>query len=100
MTDIRRKILFVTELSDAITKVQPNVIDVNYQVYKNSTNRNTIEVLVVNYAGGARSIRNCTGNSCSAVLMELSRLLDYGYYDEERWFRLIETDPNYLRVFD
>ena len=92
---MEKKVNFVKELSEAIVKVQENVTGIEYRIYQNiGPGREdwTEEYLVINYRGGARTVRNCCGNSCSAVLVEISRYLEHGYYSEEDDLMNLECD--------
>ena len=96
MTDcIRKKIEFVKELNAAITKVQPNVVAIRYRVLAHKVGKWYEEFLEIEYKGGAKTLRNCSGNSCSAILTEIARYLDHGMYDEIRFFETALADPNY-----
>lgn len=84
-TEISKKIKFVTEISEAVTKVQDNITSIKYRVFKSLTQENEErEYLVINYKGGARTVRACTGNSCSAIFEEIAKYLEHGYYSEVR----------------
>lgn len=97
--NIYNKVNFIEDLNRVIPKYQTNITLIEYIVYKQKQSTNWYqEFLVVNYTGGARSIRNCNGNSFSAIFEELSKLLDSGYYDEERLLNDFKNDPNWERV--
>lgn len=91
---IQKKIEFVRELNDVITKVQPNVTSIRYRVLRH-TGGWYEEFLEITYKGGARTLRTCSGNSCSAILEEIARYLNHGMYDEIRFFETALADPNY-----
>ena len=40
------------------------------------------EYLVITYDGGAIGVRNCNGDSFTAISEELTKMLDGGYYNE------------------
>ena len=93
---MEKKVNFVKKLSEAIVKVQENVAGIEYRIYQNAEPGNeewTEEYLVINYKGGARTVRNCCGNSCSAILEEISRYLNNSYYREENDLIKLERDP-------
>ena len=50
--------------------------------FYNENGRYLTEYLKVNYRGGAYAVRNATGNSMSANLREIAKLVDGGYYQE------------------
>lgn len=85
ITELIKKVKFVNEISKAVTKVQDNVTSIRYRVFKSLTHEGwEKEYLVINYKGGARTVRVCTGNSCSAIFEEIAKYLEHGYYSEER----------------
>jgi len=88
MTDnLKKKVQFVKEISGIVVKVQPNVASIDYEVYQSKKNPKWItEFLIVNYVGGERTIRNCTGNSFSAIYTEIGKYLNNGYYDEIQYY--------------
>lgn len=93
---MKKKVNFVQELNAAIVKVQENVTGIEYRIYQNTErdHENWIEeFLVINYKGGARTVRTCNGNSCSAVLEEIAKYLEHGYYSEESDLKNLERDP-------
>lgn len=92
--EIQKKTEFVRELNDAITKVQPNVTSIRYRILRHTEGWYE-EFLEITYKGGARTLRNCSGNSCSAILEEIARYLNHGMYDEIRYFEAILADPNF-----
>lgn len=83
MDVLKEKVDFVKEINDAVIKVQPNVIKMYYEVYEYVEHPgNFKEFLVIEYAGGAKTVRNCTADSCSAIVEEIGKYLHAGYYDE------------------
>lgn len=96
--NILNKIKFVNELSEVISKYHEGVMSVQYRVFEEEYFGDREEFLIVNYKGGAKSIRNCTGNSFSAIFDELSKYLDTGYYSELEYFKTIENDPKWIEM--
>ena len=96
--NVENKIKFVRGLSNTIQAYQENIESVEYHVFQHTGHNWTQEYLVVNYVGGAKSYRNCNGNSFSAVFDELSKLLDSGYYVEERNYNDYVQDSNWKRI--
>lgn len=93
---MEKKVNFVKELSKTIVKVQENVTGIEYRIYQNTEpgREDWIEeFLVIDYKGGARTVRTCNGNSCSAVLVEIAKYLEHGYYSEESDLKNLERDP-------
>lgn len=96
---IPNKVRFVNELSKAITPFKTGIKSIEYKVFKNKQYEDWYqEFLIVNYDGGARTFRNCNGNSFSAIFEELARFLDSGYYDEEGLFYTFVNDPDWIEV--
>lgn len=95
MTDcIRKKVEFVRELNDAVTKVQPNVASIRYRVLHHRDGWHE-EFLEITYNSDARTLRNCSGNSCSAILREIATYLDHGKYDEVEYFEKLRASADY-----
>ena len=100
MTDeMKKKIEFVKKVNEAVTFAGKSVEQVNYKVFEDKeypdSYREYVEVI---YKGGARAVRNCSGNSCYAIFEEIARLLFGGYYSEVPAIEQIENDPRYVLV--
>jgi hypothetical protein len=96
---IPNKVRFVNELSKAITPFKTGIKSIEYKVFKNKQYEDWYqEFLVVNYDGGASSVRNCNGNSFSAIFEELAQYLDSGYYLEVQDLQDYKIDPNWIEV--
>lgn len=98
--ELKKKKQFVKELGDVIVKYQPNVIDVEYEVYENIYGNGFQEFLVITYHGGAKSVRNCNANSFSAIFKEIATKLNTGYYDELDFYKDVQESPNMVLVND
>ena len=96
--NVENKIRFIKSLSPVITTFKTGIKSIEYVVFKHSEKGWTQEYLVVNYDGGAKTVRNCNGDSFSAVFEELSRFLDSGYYDEVEDIKHYENSPNWKRI--
>ena len=96
--NVENKVRFVRGLSNSICPFKTNVESIEYVVFEHSEKGWTQEYLVVNYDGGAKTVRNCNGNSFSAIFEELSRFLDSGYYDEVEDIKYYENSPNWKRI--
>lgn len=84
---LQNKVQFVNKLSEAITAGIPGISRVEYAVLEYPDRPNCVEEFaVVIFAGGAKSVRCCTGNSNLANFEEISKLLVGGYYNEVEWF--------------
>ena len=97
---IPNKVKFVNELSKVIPKYKTGIKSIQYRVFKwdEPDSHYYIEFLVVNYDGGAKTVRNCNGNSFSAIFEELARFLDSGYYEEVNTLSQYENDPKWTEV--
>lgn len=95
---IPNKVRFINDLSTIILKYKSGVKSIEYKVFKHTEYDWYQEFLIVNYDGGARTFRNCNGNSFSAIFEELARFLDSGYYDEESLFYTFVNDPDWIEV--
>lgn len=96
---LRRKIEFVEVAEEALVML-PAVESVNYEVYVNSEKDYVEEFLRFNYHGGNYCVRNCSGNSKAAILQEMGRLANGGFYDDERFYLRISTDPEYVNFWE
>jgi hypothetical protein len=92
------KVNFIKDLSKVITTYKSGIEKLEYQVFYQPNYEYYQEYLVVTYDGGAISVRNCNGNSITAIFEEVSKLLDGGYYTEVRDLREIENDPTWIKL--
>ena len=96
---------FIKDISKAF-ETKPSkttVTSVDYEVYKKEINEDTIyfaEYVIVNFFGGAKSVRTVNGNSNSANFRVIGELLDGGYYDEVRDYETIEDRGFSLVTFE
>ena len=86
MEEIKSKIKFVSDISKTVVKYVAGISSVDYIVFKNKKNNYTQEFVKVTFNSGGFSIRTCNGNSFAAVLYEISKLLDGGYYCENDFY--------------
>ena len=104
---LKAKVAFVSNLNTAITgsvrttengsrRVIPQVVKLEYIIHTHITEPWVDERLVVTYTGGAVSVRNCTGTSCSGIFGEVAKLLDAGYYDEVERFKQILSSQDWV----
>lgn len=91
------KVNFIKDLSKVITTYKSGIEKLEYQVFKHKNGYHQ-EYLVVTYDGGAIGVRNCNGNSITAIFEEVSKLLDGGYYSEVRDLREFENDPTWIKL--
>ena len=85
--DLTYKVEFVDKVNSSLVRSFKNIANVSYEIY----DEGNYEFLIVNYVGGAKAVRNCTGNSLSAILREFSRLVDGHYYEELDYYKLISS---------
>lgn len=92
----KKKIEFVKKLNEAFQIVGNNVEQVNYKIFESdSVIKEYLEVI---YKGGARAVRNCTGDSYNAIIEELGKLVYGGYYTEVKDIERLENDPKYKLI--
>lgn len=87
------KVSFVKKISEALVPVQANVDNVEYRIFYDKRYGYRQEYVIINYKGGARTVRSCNGDSCSAIFEEIAKYLEHGYYDEEWDLVDIESHP-------
>lgn len=95
------KKVFVDNISKAFEAelAGSTVKKVEYEVYTKEFDGTTYfeEYIVVTYNGGAKAVRNATGNSNTANFRTIGGLVNGGYYDEvERYINL--ENNGYERV--
>lgn len=90
----RKKVNFVNNINNAAVPVQPNVKAIEYHIFENTRVADVYrEFLVIKYKGDAMSCICCNGNSCSAILREISTCLDTGYYGQvQSYLRTTESE--------
>lgn len=95
------------EFIERISKVfeQPSgtgVESVNYEVYliEKLGIEHFYEYVIVNFEGGAKSVRNVNGNSNSANFRVIGSLLDGGYYEENFTYESLSEKGFELVVLD
>lgn len=81
---------------NGIPRAGSGISEVAYEIY-DMEEHGYQEYLVVTYFGGGIAVRNCNINSHSAILRELGKLLDGGYYDEVKGY--LECQKKYKRIF-
>lgn len=95
---IKKKVKFVEGMSNSITPFITGITKVEYVVFKHNEHGHYQEFVVITYNGGARTVRNCNGNSYSAILDEINRYINSGYYSELEFFHDFEIDPTWTRL--
>lgn len=72
-----------------------SVTSIDYEVYKKEIDKDITyfaEYIIVNFFGGGKSVRQVNGNSCTANFREIGKLLDGGYYEENRQYETLEDN--------
>ena len=69
----------------AIAEAIPNIADIHLDVFETEDEKHTY--IVVEFICGAISVRNARGNSITANIEELSKMLNGGYYDEVEYYK-------------
>lgn len=93
---VENKISLIAELNQVLPKYIDNVESVEYSVFRHKVYKGIQEYLIINYVGGGRTVRNCNGNSFSAILQEVAKYLDSGNYAEEQNLLAIERDLDWV----
>lgn len=99
---------FIKDISKAFENKpsKTTVTSVDYEVYRKDlrlaeeVNERTVyfaEYIIVNFFGGAKSVRTVNGNSNSANFRVIGELIDGGYYDEVRDYETI-LDRGFTQV--
>ena len=86
MSELKQKINMVKEINDAYCKCDNGVKNIAYEVFEHPQ-YGQCEMLKVTFKGDAYSIRNCNGDSFSAILSEISKLVNGGYYAEVPYYK-------------
>lgn len=76
------------------------ITELTYEVFERvDTEHEWIqEYLVVTYRGGSKTYRSCNMNSLSAILREIGKLADGGYYDELTDYKNISTSEKWKQI--
>lgn len=77
---------FIERVSYAVSGRCGSIMNVAYEAFENETGA-IEEILKVTYLGGAIAIRCQNMNSHSAMLRDLGRLADGGYYEEVKFYK-------------
>lgn len=89
--DYQDKIEFVNKLNEAIQfGGMGNIVGLHYEVYQSTVNEKWFtEFLVAQYEDGHQQVRTCTGDSNSAIMEELMKMLfDSHRFDSEQDYYL------------
>lgn len=93
------KKLFVDKLSIALSGNCGQVIEVRYEAYESKEDSEPQEFIILTFRGGAISVRNVHMNSHSAILRELGRLVNGGYYDEVNYYMDLQNNKEWSKIF-
>lgn len=98
LKNMKEKIDFVAGISEVVKKAHIGVASMEYKVFVRKGQPYKREYLLVSYDGGAVCPRNCTGNSCLAILGEIYRLADSCYWAEIDAYNAIISCPEEWEV--
>ena len=93
---LKEKVEFVNKLGDIIPQFVSHVEKLEYKVFKHIAHDWYDEYLVITFVGGARLARICSGDSHLAILQEIGRRIEGGYYEEVQDLERYESDPNWV----
>ena len=95
--ELMQKVCAIKEIGEAIAKHIPHIEDIHYEIWQNI--RGFVdEYLVIQYRGGAYSVRNCTANSISATVQEIAERLNGGYYSEVDTWKQMHENPDWTKL--
>lgn len=89
---------FANRVSAAVAGQCGSITEVRYEAYIHKTKDWLQEWLIVTYRGGAIAVRSQDGNSHSAMLRDLAKLADGGYYDEVKAYREMVSSPDWEKI--
>lgn len=113
LEDLRAKKIDIDEMGAVIAAHFPHIDSISYQIFvkhtapdqenlpaDQETELTYEEFLVVNYRGGAHSIRNCYANSTSVTLREIVDRINGGVYNtaDERDYEKFYNSSEYYRI--
>lgn len=77
-----------------------SIYSLTYEVFEkvNTDHVYIQEYLVVTYRGGFKTYRNCNINSLFAILIEIGKLADGGYYKELDDYKKISTSEEWIQI--
>ena len=100
----RGKKFFINNISKVFElDSKSNVERVDYEVYSRVSRMDGesvyyTEFVVVTFVGGAKSVRNISGNSNNATFREVGKLIDGGYYDEIPYYSGVKETGTFVEV--
>lgn len=74
------KTKFVEEIAKVVYSFDKSIIGYRYEIYGTEEDPAQLEVLVIEYKGGAIAVRNCTADSLNCILKEMAFLMCGGHY--------------------
>lgn len=95
---LQAKASFVAAISEAVSWNCGSIASVCYEAYQEEGYDEPMEFVVVTYRGGAIAVRNVHMNSHSAILMDIAKLADGGYYKEVEGYKKLVKDPKIHKV--
>lgn len=98
LEELKGKADFVDAVSKAIGWNCGSVTDVHYVAYQEEGSDEPYEFILVIYRGGGYAVRNVHMNSHSAILRDIAKLTDGGYYDEVEGYEKLVKDPKIHKI--
>lgn len=97
-SDIIKKRDMVNGINDLIQRgLFSGLKSVRYELWQQEDFHPT-ELIIVGYPGGAYCVRDNTANSVAETLRTIANLVYGGYYDEVRWYKSIQNDPEWRLI--
>ena len=90
---------FVDKISRAIMFDCGQVASVRYEAWVSEKDSEPQEFVIITFYGGAISVRNVHMNSHSAILREIGRLVDGGYYEEVKYYNSLHKNKDWKLLF-
>ena len=98
LTILKRKQAFVKEMGETLSQYIGHIASCEYKVFKNTKQGFYDEYLVIHFVGGGWLARRCNWNSCLAILQELAKYIEGGYYEEVDDIKALENDPDWVEI--
>lgn len=89
---------FASRVSAAVAGQCGSITEVRYEAYIHKTKDWLQEWLIVTYRGGAIAVRSQDMNSHSAMLRDIGKLADGGYYDEVKAYHEMVSSPDWEKI--
>lgn len=95
LEELKGKKRFLKALGEVLkTSKRMSIADIDLEVYL--IDGYVMEYVVITFDGGAISVANASGNSDSANLRQVAKMVNGGYYDEVEMY--LEIKDKYVKV--